>query len=351
MLIKLLKKKSLKIMKNILSFILITTCMSAINGQSSYPTLGKIIKYDNALDKLISPDAKIEVLSSGYTWTEGPVWVKDGNYLLFSDVPANTIYQWKQGKNEGEISVFLKPSGYTGTGVYSNEPGSNGLIINQKGELVACEHGDRRVSAMPLSKGGKRTLADNFKGKKFNSPNDVVQHSSGAYYFTDPPYGLPKQEKDPSRELEFGVYRIGTDGKVSQVISDLTRPNGLAFSPDEKILYVAQSDPEKAFIMAYPVNADGSVGTGKVFYDATSAVKEGKLRGLPDGLKIDKQGNIFTTGPGGVLVISPEGKLLGIINTGEATANCAWGDDGSTLYITADMYLCRIKTLTKGVRF
>ena len=323
--------------------------MSAINGQSSYPTLGKIIKYDNALDKLISPDAKIEVLSSGYTWTEGPVWVKNGNYLLFSDVPANTIYQWKQGKNGGEVSVFLKPSGYTGTGVYSNEPGSNGLIINQKGELVACEHGDRRVSAMPLSNGGKRTLADNFQGKKFNSPNDVVQHSSGAYYFTDPPYGLPKQEKDPSRELEFGVYRIGTDGKVSQVINDLNRPNGLAFSPDEKILYVAQSDPEKAFIMAYPVQADGSVGKGRVFYDATPAVKEGKFRGLPDGLKIDKQGNIFTTGPGGVLVITPEGKLLGIINTGEATANCAWGDDGSTLYLTADMYLCRIKTLTKGI--
>ncbi len=322
--------------------------MSAINGQSSYPTLGKIIKYDNALDKLIAPDAKIEVLASGYVWTEGPVWVKNGNYLLFSDVPDNTIFKWKE--SEG-VSVFLKPSGYTGTGVYSNEPGSNGLIINQKGELVACEHGDRRVSAMPLSHGGKRTLADNFEGKKFNSPNDVVQHSSGAYYFTDPPYGLPKQEKDSGIELPFGVYRIGTDGKVSQVISDLTRPNGLAFSPDEKILYVAQSDPERAFIMAYPVQVDGSLGKGKVFYDATPTVKEGKLRGLPDGLKIDKQGNIFSTGPGGVLVITPEAKLLGIIHTGEATANCAWGDDGSTLYITADMYLCRIKTLAKGIGF
>lgn len=334
--------------KTILSFILITICMSAINAQSSYPTLGKIIKYDNALDKLIAPDAKIEVLASGYVWTEGPAWVKNGNYLLFSDVPANTIFKWKQ--NEG-VSVFLKPSGYTGTGVYSNEPGSNGLIINQKGELVACEHGDRRVSAMPLSNGGKRTLADNFEGKKFNSPNDVVQHSSGAYYFTDPPYGLPKQEKDSGIELPFGVYRIGTDGKVSQVISDLTRPNGLAFSPDEKTLYVAQSDPDRAFIMAYPVQADGGLGKGKVFYDATPTVKEGKLWGVPDGLKIDKQGNIFTTGPGGVLVITPEAKLLGIIHTGEATANCAWGDDGSTLYITADMYLCRIKTLVKGIGF
>jgi gluconolactonase len=339
----------LKTMKKIFAILSLSICLSELNAQSSYPTVGKIIKYDNALDKLIAPNAKIEVLASGYIWSEGPVWVKDGGYLLFSDVPANTIYKWKE--KEG-ISVFLKPSGYTGAGTYSNEPGSNGLTINQKGELIACEHGDRRVSAMPLSGGGKRTLADNFQGKRFNSPNDVVQHSGGAYYFTDPPYGLPKQEKDPSREInEFGVYRIGTDGKVTQVASDLQRPNGLAFSPDEKILYVAQSDPNQAIIMAYPVQADGSLGKGKVFFDATSIAKEGKLRGLPDGLRVDKQGNIFSTGPGGVMVISAEGKLLGIINTGEATANCTWGDDGSTLYITADMYLCRIKTLVKGMGF
>ena len=237
-------------------------------------------------------------------------------------------------------------------GRYSNEPGSNGLIINQKGELVACEHGDRRVSAMPLEVGGKRTLADNFQGKRFNSPNDVVQHSSGSYYFTDPPYGLNKYENDPTCESDiFGVYRIGTDSKVSVVISDLQRPNGLAFSPDEKILYVAQSDPDRAIIMAYPVGKDGSLGTGKVFYDAITMAKEGKLKGLPDGMKIDKKGNLFATGPGGVLIISPEGKLLGRIDTNEPTANCAWGNDGSTLYITSNMHLCRIKTLTVGVGF
>jgi gluconolactonase len=336
-------------MKTILSIILITSCMSVISAQTNYPTLGKVVKIDPALDALISPDAKIEILSSGYKWTEGPVWVKNGKYLLFSDVPANIIYRWQEG--DRAAIPFLKPSGYTGLGVYSDEPGSNGLIINQKGELVACEHGDRRVSALPLTVGGKRTLADNFQGKKFNSPNDVVQHSSGAYYFTDPPYGLMKKENDPSRETDlFGVYRIGTDGKVSIVVSDLQRPNGLAFSPDEKILYVAQSDPSRAVIMAYPVNADGSVGLGKVFYDATPAVNEG-LKGLPDGLKIDKKGNIFSTGPGGVLVISPNGKLLGRIDTNEPTANCAWGNDGSTLYITSNMHLCRIKTLTTGVGF
>jgi gluconolactonase len=324
--------------------------MAATCAQTNYPTLGKVIRIAPELDKLIASDAKIEVLSSGYQWTEGPVWVKNGGYLLFSDVPANTIYRWNDG--DRLATPFLEPSGYTGMGRYSNEPGSNGLIINQKGELVACEHGDRRVSAMPLEVGGKRTLADNFQGKRFNSPNDVVQHSSGAYYFTDPPYGLDKHENDQTRESDiFGVYRIGTDGKVTIATAELQRPNGLAFSPDEKTLYVAQSDPDRAIIMAYPVQNDGSLAKGKVFYDATTVVKEGKLQGLPDGLKLDKKGNLFATGPGGILIISPEGKLLGRIDTNEPTANCAWGDDGSTLYITANMYVCRIRTLTVGVGF
>ena len=324
--------------------------MSAISAQTNYPSIGKVVRLDPALDKLIAPDAKIEVLSSGYMWSEGPVWVKNGEFLLFSDVPANTIYRWKEG--DKSATPFLKPSGYTGLSRYSNEPGSNGLIINQKGELVSCEHGDRRVSSMPLEVGGKRTLTDSFQGKKLNSPNDIVQHSSGTYYFTDPPYGLDKWEKDPTRETDiFGVYRIGTDGKVSVVISNLQRPNGLAFSPDEKILYVAQSDPDRAIIMSYLIQNDGSLANGKVFYDATPAVKEGKLKGLPDGMKIDKKGNLFATGPGGVLIISPEGKLLGRIDTNEPTANCAWGDDGATLYITSNMYVCRVRTLTVGVGF
>jgi len=324
--------------------------MSIVSAQTNYPTLGKVIRIAPELDKLMAIDAKIEVLSSGYQWTEGPVWVKNGEYLLFSDVPANTIYRWNE--DDRLATPFLKPSGYTGMGRYSYEPGSNGLIINQKGELVACEHGDRRVSAMPLAVGGKRTLADNFQGKRFNSPNDVVQHSSGAYYFTDPPYGLDKHENDQTRETDiFGVYRIGTDGKVTIATAELQRPNGLAFSPDEKTLYVAQSDPDRAIIMAYPVQDDGSLAKGRVFFDATSMGKINKLKGLPDGMKIDKKGNLFATGPGGVLIISPEGKLLGRIDTNEPTANCAWGDDGSTLYITSNMHLCRIRTLAVGVGF
>lgn len=335
------KTKTMK--KNFLFLALILTTQ-ILMAQTNFPTIGKIVKNDARFDALVAADAKIEVLASGFMWSEGPAWVKDGGYLVFSDVPQNTVFKWSA--KEG-LTTFLKPSGYTGRGEYGNEPGSNGLIINKNGELVSCEHGDRRVSAMPLTGGGKRTIADQFGGKRFNSPNDITQHSSGAYYFTDPPYGLPKKENDLTRHDWFGVYRVGADGVVSLLIKDMTRPNGIAFSPDEKTLYVAQSDPDKAVIMAFPVLANGQVGAGKVFFDATPLSKQG-LRGLPDGLRVDKDGNLWATGPGGVLVINPDATLLGRIDTGEATANCTWGDDGSTLYITADMYLCRIKTKTKG---
>jgi gluconolactonase len=317
-----------------------------------YPTMGRLVRLDPRFDKLIAPDAKIEVLATGFVWSEGPVWVKaqanTPGYLLFSDVPQNTIFRWNE--TDG-LSTFLKPSGYTGIAPYSEEPGSNGLTIDQQGRLIACEHGDRRISAMPLTGGGgKRTLADNFQGKRFNSPNDVVAHSKGSYYFTDPPYGLPKREDDPSRETPiFGVYRIGPDGSVSLIISDLVRPNGVALSPDEKTLYIAQSDGAKPVIMAYSLQDDGgktaTLGPGRELFNALALIKQG-LNGVPDGLKTDSAGNIWTTGPGGVLILAPDGTLLGRIETGQLTANCAWGDDGKTLYMTADGYLCRIKVLS-----
>lgn len=329
--------------------ILVLICMiTTFNVTAQQKTLGKLTSLDPAFDELIAPNTPIVAIGEGFDWSEGPVWVKQGNYLLFSDVPRNTIYKWAEGE---EISIFLNPSGYTGLLPYSNEPGSNGLIISKDGQLIACEHGDRRISIMPFTKGGKVTLTDNYEGKRYNSPNDVVQHSSGAIYFTDPPYGLQDYAKDKSREIDmFGVYRIGTDGTVTAVIKDLERPNGLAFSPDEDILYVAQSDPKEAYIMAYDVNTDGSLRNGRVFYDATPDSKKG-LKGLPDGLKVDNKGNLFATGPGGVMVISSKGKLLGRIETGESTSNCAWGDDGSVLYITADAFLCRIQTKTTGARW
>ncbi|WP_229204126.1 SMP-30/gluconolactonase/LRE family protein [Dyadobacter alkalitolerans] len=308
--------------------------------------MGKIIYEDPAFEKLLAKDAKIEVLASGFEWSEGPVWVKDSSFLLFSDVPKNKVYKWDE---KSGLSVFLEPSGYTGRGVYSDEPGSNGLIIDSKGRLVSCEHGDRRISAVSLKVGGKVTLADHFEGKRFNSPNDVTEHTNGSYYFTDPPYGLAKKHEDPTRETkQFGVYRIAHDGKVSLQIPDLTRPNGLAFSPDGKTLYIAQSDPEKAIIMAYQVDESGNVTRkGKLIYDATPMVKAQKP-GLPDGLKIDKDGNLWSSGPGGMLIITPAGKLIGRIEMGELTSNCAWGNDGSTLYMTVDGYVCRVKTNTRG---
>jgi gluconolactonase len=312
-------------------------------------TIGKIIQNDPELSKLLSIDDKLEVLGEGFEWSEGPVWIKEGNYLLFSDVPTNIIYKWKAGE---KITEFLKPSGYTGLMPYSNEPGSNGLTLSNDGKyLIACEHGDRRVTKMPLAgKGGKFTLADNWDGKRFNSPNDVVESKSGNIYFTDPPYGLPDFVDDKSREIEyFGVYKIAPNKKVTLEIKDLIRPNGVALSPDQKTLYVAQSDV-KAYIMSYPIKPNGSIGTGKLLFDASYLNQQG-LQGAPDGLKIDEKGNIFTTGPGGVLILNPNGKLLGRIETGAATANLAWGEDGSTLFITADMYLLKIKTKTKGANF
>jgi gluconolactonase len=311
----------------------------------NFPVLGRIIREDPRLDQLIPPDAKIEVLTSGFEWAEGPVWSSREKALLFSDVVRNQVMIWREGKG---VSVYLKPSGFTGIEPYSKEPGSNGLTMDSKGRLVSCEHGDRRVSVLEQGH-GKRTLVDSYMGKRLNSPNDVIFDSHGNMFFTDPPYGLPKQADDPSRELDFcGVYRLSQDGKLTLLTKEMTKPNGIALSPDEKTLYVAQSDPEKAIWMAFPLNPDGTIGKGRVFADVTSMV--GKFPGLPDGMKIDRNGNLFATGPGGVHIFAPDGKRLGRIETGEATANVAWGDDGSTLYITADMYLCRVKTRTRGAR-
>lgn len=312
-------------------------------------TIGKLVAEKETFYELVGKDTQIEVLAEGFKWSEGPIWIKDGSYLIFSDVPANTMYKWQEGK---PLETFLKPSGYTGKMPYSGEPGSNGLTINLSGELVACEHGDRRLTKMPLNgMGGKFPITDNWNRKRYNSPNDVVQSQKGTYFFTDPPYGLKDHENDKSREIdEFGVYKVDVSGNVTQVISDLTRPNGVALSPDEKTLYIAQSDPDRAYIMAYKLDKNENPVNGKILFNATSMVKSG-LKGLPDGLKTDQHGNIFTTGPGGVLVLSPNGQLLGRIDTGQATANCNWGGDGSYLYITANMFLCRIKTKTIGKGF
>jgi gluconolactonase len=325
-----------------------------LTGSRSTPVhaLGKIIRKDPRFDALIPPGAQMEILAGGFEWTEGPVWVKNGGYLLFSVIPPNKVCRWKEGEG---VTIYLRPSGLTGPKDLRPEPGSNGLIIDPQGRLVLCQHGDRRMARMdaPLDKPQSKfvTLVDNYEGKKLNSPNDGCYHSSGALYFTDPPYGLAEQMKDPTKELDFqGVFRLGTDGTVTLLAKDITRPNGIAFSPDEKILYVGSSDPDKAVWWAYDVKADGTLGARRLFKDQTAEFKAGEL-GLPDGMKADIHGNLFATGPGGVHVFAPDGTLLGTLATGQATSNCNWGEDGSTLFITADQYVLRIRTTTKGAKF
>jgi gluconolactonase len=307
-----------------------------------FPTIGTVERFDDRLDRIVAPGARMERLADGFDWSEGPVWVRDGGYLLFSDVPQNTVFRWKEGAG---ISVFLKPSGSTAPHPSGGEPGSNGLVLDPQGRLVLCQHGDRRVARRE----GDTfiTLADRYQGKRFSSPNDAIYGSNGELYFTDPPYGLPGLNKDPAKELEFnGVYRMGRDGNITLLTKEMTFPNGLALAPDEKTLYVANSDPKRAIWMAFPRNEDGTLGKGRVFFDATRWV--GSKKGLPDGMKVDRAGNLFATGPGGVLIFDPDGTHLGTLATGQATANCGFGDDGSTLYITADMYLCRIRLKTRG---
>ena len=296
-----------------------------------------------ALNSIVTESSKIEKLADGFRFTEGPVWTHEG-YLLFSDIPANSIFKWAPG---GEITLFRKPSGYDG----SDAPegafiGSNGLTIDSEGRLVICEHGNRRVTR--LEKGGGLTvLADNYQGTRLNSPNDLVYKSDGSLYFTDPPYITGRRSP---KELDFnGIYRLSR-GEIQLLHSDMTYPNGLAFSPDEKYLYVANSDPSdraKSLWMRFEVQPDGGLTKGTVFYDITQETEEG----LPDGMKVDKNGNLYCTGPGGVWIFSPEGKHLGTIKPPEIPTNCAWGgSDGKTLYITAQTGLYRIRLAAEGVR-
>jgi gluconolactonase len=328
------------------SIILAVALLPAVAWQTnagekrSYPTIGSIERLDPRFDKLVPPGAVLEKLAEGFKWAEGPIWfdADAAGYLLFSDIPNNVVMKWSDA---GGLGLFMKPSGYTGQRPRGGEQGSNGLTRDRAGRLVLCQHGDRRIVRRE-SDGRWTTLVDRYQNRRLNSPNDLVFKSNGDLYFTDPPYGLEGGPSDPARELDFcGVFRVSVaDGHVALLTKELTRPNGLAFSRDEKTLYVAQSDPAKAIWMSYPVKADGTLGAGRVFYDATRWTKT--LKGLPDGMKLDRRGNIFAAGPGGINVFAPDGTLLGRVNPGVPTANCAFGDDGSVLYVTASQYLCRI---------
>ena len=287
-------------------------------------------------------DAYIEKLAGGFGFTEGPVWRPEGPHLWFSDVGANVVRQWSP---DGTTSVVLQHAGSDHEPTPGLLIGPNGEIADKEGAVLICQHGNRRI--VRVSKDLQVTpLIERYEGKRFNSPNDLVYKSDGSLYFTDPPYGLPKQDEDPAKELKFnGVFRLA-DGKVQPVIKDLTRPNGIAFSPDQKTMYIANSDEKRKVWMQYDVAADGTVKNGRVFYDVTAEKEDG----LPDGMKVDSQGNLYCAGPGGVWVFSPDGKHLGTIKPPETPANCNWGDDGKSLYITARTGLYRIKLAATGLR-
>ena len=300
----------------------------------------RVVRTDPSLDSIVPATLKAEKLAEGFLFTEGPVWVPDG-YLLFSDPNANTIYRWSA--DEG-LSVFRTKSGYTGIDIGEyGQPGSNGLTLDRDGRVTIDEHGNRRVTRLEKT-GALTVLADTYEGKRFNSPNDLVYKSDGSLYFTDPPFGLPKFADDRRKELPFsGVYRW-SNGVVQLLSKELSGPNGIAFSPDETYLYVGNWDEKHKVVMRYPVNADGSVGIGSIFFDMTAAPGEDAI----DGIKVDTRGNLYVSGPGGLWVLSPEGRHLGTIVPPEHPHNMAWGDDGHSLYLTAQTSLYRLRLNVTG---
>jgi len=299
-----------------------------------------IVRLDPEFDALVPPASHLEKIAGGFTFIEGPIW-RPWGALWFSDVIGNVTRQWTP---DGKVKELLRPGGYDGNGLPPGGfIGPNGATAGPNGTVVMCQHGNRRIVRITDDL-NVSTVIDRFEGKKFNSPNDVVYRSDGSMYFTDPPYGLPKADDDPAKELPFnGVFRV-KDTKIDLVINDMTRPNGLAFSPDEKVFYIANSDEEHRYWRRYDVRSDGSLANGEIFYDVT----KDNDPGVPDGMKIDEHGNVWATGPGGVWVFSPGGKHLGTIKPPELPANLAWGADWKTLFITACTGLYRLKTSVSG---
>ncbi|SDQ31929.1 gluconolactonase [Pseudoxanthomonas sp. CF125] len=329
--------------------VLLAACAAAGASRQSFSTLGRLTVFDESFHDVVAPDARIEKIAEGFTWAEGPAWVRKGNYLLFTDVPENTLYRWSE--RDG-IFVFLKPSGLAGPDPGTlREAGANGLYAEPAGTVVLADSGTRVVARLDPKTKLKTTLAATYQGKKFNSPNDVVRRSDGAVFFTDPPYGLKGLDESPVKELKFnGVYRVDTDGSVHLLDDGLSFPNGIALSPDERTLYVSNSDPKRPVWMAYALDAQGSVTSKRVFADASDLMGEG-VPGLPDGMAVAEDGRLFATGPGGVLVFDPDGKRLGRIETGTAISNCAFGDDGHTLYMSSHTLVARIRLKANGLQF
>ena len=309
----------------------------------------RIDRWDPAMDAIVPKDWKVEKIAEGFGWAEGPIWVKSGGYLLFTDVPGNKMWKWSE---KGGLEKFLDPSGAaTFDPAIWREAGANGLAIDGPNSILVADTGNRGIQRLDLKTKQKTPIAMAFEGKKFSSPNDVAKTKNGVVFFTDPPYGFRKFDAAPEKEIAFnGVYRMAKDSKVTVIEKELTRPNGVALSPDERTLYVAQSEGTKAIINAYVLDAKGEVVSKRLFHDATDLVVPGSP-GAPDGLTVAADGTVFTSAPGGVLVLSKDGKRLGRIWDGKQTANCKFGDDGKTLYMASSNMVARIRLNIKGQGF
>jgi len=346
-----------------------TTRRTLLGGLAALPLLpgiayaageGTITRLDPELDTLLDIESPLEAIASGIQWAEGPVWIRDGavtggaaggasafdrSYLLFSDPPANVAYRW-DGK---ETKPFLVPSGLAGPipkGV--REAGSNGMIQGRKGELLMADSGTRAIAAVDLETKEKTILAGKYEGKRFNSCNDLVQAKNGAIYFTDPPYGFTEGDQSPLKELPFnGVYRLDTNGTVHLIESKLTRPNGIGLSPDQRTLYVSVSDDAAPYTWAYSLGDDGLATGRKIFLDHRAGTAAG-LQGHADGMKVAASGHLYASGPGGIHVVAPDGRRLGLISTGKKAANCCFGEDGKTLFITSSDQVFRLRLRASG---
>lgn len=317
--------------------------LAACTGKQPYKTIGNIEKLDNSLDSIITPGALVEVIADGLDWSEGPLWIEKEQMLLFSDVPRDTIFKWTEAKGK---EVYLTPSGYTDTAKRGGEMGSNGLTLDREGNLLLAQHGNRQIAKMDAPVNHPKpiytSVAAQYKGKKFNSPNDVVVNSMGEIFFTDPPYGLEKNMDDPKKELPFqGVYKIKKSGELVLLTDSLTRPNGLVIMPGEKTLLIANSDPQKPNWYAFDLGSGDSLSNGRIFYSCKE--NNQPLKGVPDGMKADSRGNIFASGSGGIWIFNRYGKLAGKIKLNDAVSNCALSADEKTLFITNDMYVLRVK--------
>lgn len=327
-------------------FGLVAACDSQNPVELNIESAGSVVRLDPALDAIVPIDAVVEKVAGDFLFIEGPVWMPGSpGRILFSDIPASTVYSWSE---DGGLDVFLQPvtpdDSETGA-----SGGSNGLALDTEGRLVLCEHGNRRVARLE-NDGSRTTLADHYNDKRLNSPNDIIFHSTGAAFFTDPPYGLEGLDESPAKEQPHnGIYRLDLDGTVTLLSAGQTFPNGIGLSPDERTLYVANSDsPLRPHLMAYPVSDDLTLGEATVLFDASGLTGE-IYNGTPDGLTLDRSGNIYASGPGGVMVLNAQGKHLGTIELDEVAANVGWGDDGKTLYISASTSLYRIKLTAEGL--